>query len=114
MFKQEVNNGVGSTQYGVASPGSCTSLRHGLLIDWAMNPDFVLVGIDLENMHNSVKIRRLAHQVAHRTPRMAELLKWLSIGRNHVYRAADGELHVINKFPDISSRDKGFQRRVAR
>ena len=93
MFKHEVSEAVGPTQYGVSTPGSCTSLRNDLLIDWMMHPNHVLLGIDLENMHNTVDTKRLEEQVANRIPRMAELLQFLRVPRKHTYRDEHGALH---------------------
>ena len=56
----------------------------------------MLVGIDLENMHNSVDTKRLERQVANRIPRMAELLYWFRIPGSHVYRDEHGTLHTIS------------------
>ena len=95
MFRHEVAEAVGSTQYGVATPGAYVSLRTDLLIDWVMEPDSVLVGVDLENMHNTVDTQRLEQQIANRIPRMAELLRWLRAPRSHTYRDEHGALHSI-------------------
>ena len=95
MYKSEANSAVGSTQYGIGCPGWCVSLRHDLLLDWMLSPDHAVLGIDLENMHNSVSTGRLEQQVANRIPRMAELLRWLRIPRTHVYRDTVGQVHSI-------------------
>ena len=65
MFKAEAAEAVGKSQYGIARPGACVSLRHDLLLEWLLDPSKVLLGIDLENMHNTVSIENLEHQVAH-------------------------------------------------
>ena len=95
MFRHEVVEAVGPTQYGVATPGSCTALRHDLFLDWMMQPDLVLVGIDLENMHNTIDSKRLEQQIANRIPRMATLLHWLRVPRTPVYKDENGAFHTI-------------------
>ena len=93
MFRQEAADACGATQYGVSTPGACVKLRHDLLLDWTLAPEKALVGVDLSNMHNSVKTARLESQVIHRVPRMAELMGWVRSARTHVYK---GALHQVN------------------
>ena len=82
-------------QYGVARPGACISLRMDLTVDWVLEPDSVLLGVDLENKHNTIDTERLEQQIANRIPRMAELLRWLGAPCSHVYRDEHGALHSI-------------------
>ena len=96
MFKTEVMDVVGPTQYGVGRPGGCTSLRHDLLVEWMLNPGHVLLGIDLENMHNSIRTGYLTTEIVHKIPRMAELLHWLSVPRTHVFVDEHGVRHRID------------------
>ena len=96
MFRTEAAEATAPSQYGVGFPGSCVSLRHDLLAEWCFDPDRVLLGIDLENMHNTISTERLVSQVAHRIPRMAELLSWIRVPRTHVYVDEQGERHTID------------------
>ena len=95
MFKAEVVAACGESQYGVGSPGACVKMRHDMLLEWVLDPTKALVGIDLANMHNSVKTARLETQVAHKIPRMAELLVWLRSERTHIYKDEYGEVHKV-------------------
>ena len=95
MSKEEVVAACGGTQFGVGIPWACVNMRHNLLLEWTLDPTKALLGIDLSNMHNIVSIARLETQVAHRAPRMAELLGWLRSRRTHIYKDERGQMHKV-------------------
>ena len=96
MCRQEAADACGATQSGVSTPGACVKLRHDLLLDWTLAPEKALVGVDLSNLHNSVRTARLESQVIHRVPRMAELMGWARSARTHVYKDEHGALHQVS------------------
>ena len=96
MFRDEAREACGTTQYGIGTKGACTALRVDLQLEWMCEPDNALLGIDLRNMHGRVRTAHLEHQVAHRVPRMLELMGWVRIPRSHVYPDGQGGLHRID------------------
>ena len=96
MFAEEAADAVGDSQYGIRRPGSVTALRTDLLIEWMMNPDKALIGVDLVNMHCRVRGQYLQHVIPHKVPRMSSMLAWLRIPRTHVYVDEYGAAHTID------------------
>ena len=95
MFSEEAQAAVGKTQYGIGRKGACVSLRHDMLIEWALRPHHQCMGIDLANMHNRVKVPRLEHVVLQKVPRMAQLVGWMRAPRTHAYKDEHGKAHIV-------------------
>ena len=73
MFKLEVREAVGETQFGVAHPGGCTSLRHRLTAWWLAHPTWGLASLDIQNMFGTLDCSNTEQEVLHRVPRMWSL-----------------------------------------
>ena len=96
MFSAEVGEGAGPCQYGVNTPGGSVACRHYVEGQLHCAPQRGLIALDVSNMHGSMCLGNIEHQVQNRVPRMWPLIsRWLRVPRRHVYKDPHGELHII-------------------
>ncbi len=96
MFKEEVQNAVGPTQFGIATPGGCVALRNELLTRLLMNPSLAVASIDLANMYGSMDLVNIEKEVQQRIPRMWPLLApWIRQPREYIYVDEEREVHRV-------------------
>jgi hypothetical protein len=105
MFKEEVIQATGCTQYGCGQPGGATLLRQALETALLADPTKAFLSIDIKNMHGSLTVENLETQVTANAPRMWPLLApWIRCQRSHVYKDDTGALHDV---PAVNPLDQG-------
>ena len=96
MFKEEVQDAVGPTQFGVAAPGGCVALRNEMVTRLLLDPSLAVAPVDLKNMYGSLAIPNTENEVIRRVPMMWPLLApWIREPRQHVYKDDAHTLHHI-------------------
>jgi hypothetical protein len=59
MFKDEIREAVGPTQYGTARPRGPVALQHEPWVDYALDPNQGLIAVDVATMYNEMDMHNI-------------------------------------------------------